>query len=218
VFLYAHGFFPPEIIAQRISYVKTRAKTEKYKIFDRAEKAPDEDEGYSTLCVLGFRHQFRAATRCTLSMADTLSTPSGIRPDDISLLVRRRAEIREEMVRGRQTLRTLVTESQQIDATLRQLRNNPLAVRAEPAILGATSDLTRIVFEALNEAEAPMTSKALALRVMEELGLDTRDKALLKQTVRRVCVCLWMQAQKGYFRKAEPAEWPLRWERVPAAQ
>jgi len=151
-------------------------------------------------------------------MADDLAAPSGIRPDDISILIRRRAEIREEMVRGRQTLRTLVTESQQIDAALRGLRTNPLAVRAAPAIFDGTGNLTRIVFEALNEAEAPMTSKALALRVMEELGMDTRDKALLKHTVRRVCVCLWMQAQKGYFRKAEPAGWPLRWERVPSAQ
>jgi len=76
--------------------------------------------------------------------------------------------------------------------------------------------MTRILFETLDAAEVPMTSRDLALRVMQELGLDATDALAVKHTVRRVCVCLWVQVQKGHFRKAEPKAWPLRWERIRA--
>lgn len=146
------------------------------------------------------------------TMFENAAARSGSRPDDISVLIRRRAEIRDEISRSRQTLQRLATEFQDIDAAIRGMKTG--APAPSPSTPGGGSDVTRILFEALNEAETPMTSQVLAARVMNELGLDARDKTVAKYMVRRVCVCLWEQVQKGHFRKAEPATRPLRWERV----
>ena len=149
-----------------------------------------------------------------LTMLENAVTRSGSRPDDISILIRRRAEIRDEISRSRQTLQKLATEFQDVDTAIRNRKGNEPATRPAPAPPGGTSDVTRILFEALNEAEGPMTSQALAARVMGELGLDATNKTVAKYIVRRVCVCLWEQVQKGHFRKIEPVSRPMRWERV----
>ncbi len=129
--------------------------------------------------------------------------------------------LRSEITRNRRDLQRLAAEFQRLDAAIRDLKGSaladPEAGDRQPRPAGP-SDVTRILFESLDTAEAPMTSRVLALRVMDALGLDARDKAVAKHTVRRVCVCLWEQVQRGHFRKAEPKTWPLTWERVRATQ
>ena len=150
-------------------------------------------------------------------MPDSTAIPLASREDDITGLVQRRAMLRSEITRGRRDLQILADEFQRLDAAIRDLKGSAAAGGAQPRPAGP-SDVTRILFESLDAAEAPMTSRVLALRVMEELGLDAADKAVTKHTVRRVCVCLWEQVQRGHFRKAEPKTWPLTWERVRTAQ
>jgi len=166
----------------------------------------------------GFETSKTDSHRYIQAMPDTIATHPDLRTDDVTELVRRRAEIRGEIARGRRDLRRLASESQRIDAALRELKGAEAPAASRSSVPDGAGELTRIVFDTLNEATAPMTSRTLALRVMEELGLDASDKSLVKYVVRRVCVCLWMQVQKGYFRKAEPEGGASRWERVPTAQ
>ncbi|WP_443751401.1 hypothetical protein [Asticcacaulis solisilvae] len=149
-----------------------------------------------------------------LTMLENAAARSDSRPDDISVLIRRRAEIRDEISRSRKALRRLATEFQDVDAAIRTMKEAGPAVRGPASAPGGTSNVTRILFEALTAAETPMTSEALARRVMGELGLDAKNKAVTRYVVRRVCICLWEQVQKGHFRKAEPLSRPMRWERV----
>ncbi len=153
-----------------------------------------------------------------LSMADTLSALPGTRPDDFSQLLRRRAGLRDEIDRVRRTLQTLTGEFQKVETAIRDIEVKHAPAPLPSPLRNGVGDFTRLVVETLRDARAPMTSRAVALRVMEKLDLDASDRALLRQIVRRVCVCLWMQVQKGYFRKAEPEGGAFRWEFVPTAQ
>ena len=150
-------------------------------------------------------------------MPDTNATSLDRREDEITALVHRRAALRSEITRGRRDLQRLTFEFQRIDTAIRQLKGRSVASGGPPQA-GVTSDITRILFEALNASAEPMTSHALAMRVMEELGMDTTDKTAAKHIVKRVCVCLWEQVQKGRFRQAQPNVRPLTWERVPITQ
>lgn len=149
-------------------------------------------------------------------MADSTATMLDTRENRITDLVQRHAELRSEITRGRRDLQRLTFEFQRIDMAIRELRGSAAAMAARPQT-GAVSDVTRILFEVLDETDAPMTSRALALRIMEKLGIDAADELAAKYIVRRVCVCLWEQVQKGHFRKIDPNARPLKWERVRSA-
>jgi len=150
-------------------------------------------------------------------MPDSSATVLDTRQDEIKELVHLRAELRGKITRSRQDLQKLAFEFQRIDTAIRELKGNGAITGNRPQS-GPVSDVTRILFEALNEAGRPMTSNELALRIIDEMGLDPKDKAVRKYIVRRVCVCLWEQVQKGHFKKSEPRTWPQKWERVRPAQ
>lgn len=150
-------------------------------------------------------------------MADDSSALRGPIPDDISTLIRRRAQIRDDIARSCQDMQRLAAEFERVEAAIREMSSSDDVTPVTPAALETRSGMARIIFNALNEAEAPMTSRALATRVMEELDLDSGNGAVRKHVIRRVCVYLWEQAQKGRFRKVQPEATPLRWECVRSA-
>jgi len=152
------------------------------------------------------------------TMPDSISATLDVREDDIRQLVHRRTELRGKITRSRRDLQRLAVEFQNIDAAIRELKGNGPAPRVLAPVGSGTSDMKRILFEALDAAATPMTSHDLAVRVMEELGLDATDRGLLKHMVKRVCVCLWEQVQKGHFRQSEPGVRPLKWERLRTAR
>ncbi|HEX3918684.1 MAG TPA: hypothetical protein VHW60_15210 [Caulobacteraceae bacterium] len=47
--------------------------------------------------------------------------------------------------------------------------------------------MTRVVFNALREADEPLSSRDIALRLMTERGLNPEDKELSVIMVKRIC-------------------------------
>ena len=140
-------------------------------------------------------------------------------PNVLHALTRKRAEIAGQIEHNQLALRHLIAELDHIDSTIRIF--NPLvnigAIRSKPAAPrhpAFKGEVTRVVFDALREAEVPITSRDIALRLMAERGLDPADRGLSIIMVKRICACLRVQKNKGLVRVAPYAGDLLGWEVV----
>ena len=75
-------------------------------------------------------------------------------------------------------------------------------------------EVTRVVFNALKEAKAPLSSRDIALSLMTERGLNPDDRELSVIMVKRICACLRVQKNKGFIRNAPYSGGLQGWELV----
>lgn len=128
-------------------------------------------------------------------------------PNVLNALVRKRAEIAGQIEYNQLSLRHLIAELDHIDAAIRIF--NPAidigAIRSKPVPprhAAFKGEVTRVVFDMLRDASGPLTSRDIALSLMEQRGLNPNDRGLSVIMVKRICACLRVQKQKGLVRNA----------------
>jgi len=128
-------------------------------------------------------------------------------PNVLHALTRKRAEIAGKIEHCQLEMRRLIAELDHVDATIRIF--NPAIdigrIRAKPVPprhAAFKGEVSRIVFDVLREAPAPVTSRDIAMQLMKERGLDPNDRDLSVIMVKRVCACLRVQRKRGLVRVA----------------
>lgn len=141
-------------------------------------------------------------------------------PNVLHALTRKRAQIAGQIEHNQLSLRRLVAELDHVDATIRIF--NPAvdvgAIRSKPVPprhAAFKGEVTRVVLDALREATEPVTSRDIALTLMNQRGLDPGDAALAVLMVKRVCACLRVQKRKGLIRNVASVGNLQGWEVVP---
>ena len=138
-------------------------------------------------------------------MANEIIPFDADQPNVLHALTRKRAEVAGQIEHNQLELRRLIAELDHIDATIRIF--NPTidigAIRSKPVPprhAAFKGEVTRIVFQTLRDAQQPVTSRDIAMRLMTERGLNPDDRELAVIMVKRVCACLRVQKQKGLVR------------------
>lgn len=126
-------------------------------------------------------------------------------PNVLHALTKKRSEIAGQIEHNQLSLRRLIAELDHIDAAIRIF--NPAidisAIRAKPVPprhAAFKGEVTRLVLDSLREANRPLTSRDIAVLLMEDRGLNKGDRDLSVIMVKRICACLRVQRQKGLVR------------------
>ena len=123
----------------------------------------------------------------------------------VSGLMQKRAAIAGRIEHTQTTLRQLIIDLDNLDATLRlfepaialeEIKAKPFPPR-NAAVRG---ELSRIVLSCLRQSSTPLTTQDIAQHVMAERGLNTADTKLVKLIAKRVGACLRHQRDKGFVR------------------
>ena len=140
-------------------------------------------------------------------------------PNLLNGLVAKRAEIAGQIEANQAALRKLVADLDAVEATIRVFDPNvdldAIHPRPVPPRHAAfKGEVTRIVFDCLREAQAPMTSREIALRLMEWRKLDPGDAGLVTLMTKRVGACLKAKKEQGIVRSIRTDGPLLGWELV----
>ncbi len=136
----------------------------------------------------------------------------------VSGLVKRRAELAGDIEKAHESLRQMVMDLENLDATILQFEPDfkvetiaPKAFRP-PKDWSNRGQMTRIVLSILRQASEPLTSRDIALELLVERALDKNDQRLLRLMTKRVAVALRGQKDKGVVKSAQgPGQYQL-WE------
>ncbi|MEJ0074038.1 MAG: hypothetical protein WDO17_01090 [Alphaproteobacteria bacterium] len=138
-------------------------------------------------------------------------------PHVLTGLVAKRSEIAGQIEHVQTTLRQLIIDLDNLDATIRifrpdidleEIRPKPFPPR-HAAFKG---EIMRVVMATLRTAGKPLTCPEITLQVMAERGLNTADPRLLKLVGKRVGACLRHHRGKGLLRSASARGSLLAWE------
>lgn len=134
----------------------------------------------------------------------------------ISGLIRKRAELAGQIEHAQTTLRQLIIDLDNLDATIRLFQPDIDLTEVKPKPLpprhaAFKGEVSRIVFAALRQS-GPMTSQQLAQYVMAERGLNTADKRLVKTVGKRVGSCLRHHRKTGLVRSVRGQGQFVLWE------
>lgn len=133
-------------------------------------------------------------------------------------LVKRRAELTGEIERTYESLRRMVVDLENLDATILQFDPSfqieaikPKAFRP-PKDWANRGEMTRIVLSILRQAAEPMTTRDIALELLVARALDKSDQRLLRLMTKRVGVALRRQRDDGHINcKQGPGQFQLWW-------
>ena len=123
----------------------------------------------------------------------------------VTAFIGKRAELTGQIERAQTTLRQLIIELDNLDATIRlfkpdidleELRPQPVPPR-HSAFKG---EISRLVMDTLRQSRAPLTTRDLARCVMIHRGLNVADKRLVKVVGKHVGPCLRHNRAKGLVR------------------
>jgi hypothetical protein len=118
-------------------------------------------------------------------------------------LVKRRAALAGEIEATHETLRKMVTDLENLDATIVQFDPNFKVETIKPKGFRPPSDwsnrgqMSRIILSTLRQASEPLTSRDIALQLLVERALDKSDLRLLRLMTKRVGVALRIQRDNG---------------------
>ena len=135
----------------------------------------------------------------------------------VSALIRKRAELAGQIEHAQTTLRQLIIDLDNLDATLRlfepdieleDIKPKPFPPR-HAAFKG---EVARVIFSALRQPDRPLSTHELTQMVMAERGMNTADRKLVKTIGKRVGSCLRHHRSKGVVRSLKGAESYLLWE------
>ena len=120
----------------------------------------------------------------------------------LSGLIRKRSEIAGKLEAAQAETRRLIIDLDAVDATIRlvspdieleDIRPKPLP----PRHAAYKGEVSRILFNALRDAQHPMTAEELAMCVMTERDLNMHDVRLRKTIMKRVHACMRHYRNKG---------------------
>jgi len=134
----------------------------------------------------------------------------------IAGLIRKRAEIAGHLEAAQATVRQLVIDIDNVDATIRLFAPDTdlAAIRPKPfpprhsALKG---DLARSILTVMRTASGPLTTGDLALQVMAERGLNAADPRLAQTVRMRVAVSLRNLRVRGTVRSETDGGRNMRW-------
>lgn len=121
----------------------------------------------------------------------------------VSGLVKRRAALAGEIEATHETLRKMVADLENLDATITQFDPNFKVETIKPKGFRPPSDwsnrgqMSRIILSVLRQASEPLTSRDIALQLLIERALDKSDQRLLRLMTKRVGVALRIQRDNG---------------------
>lgn len=140
-------------------------------------------------------------------------------PNVLHALVRKHADLSGQIGRARAMLHHMADELDHIDAAI--LIFDPSidigTIRARSAALthpAFKGEITRIVIDALREAEEPMTPREITQRLVEIRGLNGDDRELFDVMLKRVRSCLRFQRQRGNVQSVATSTTSRAWEVV----
>jgi hypothetical protein len=136
----------------------------------------------------------------------------------VSGLVKRRAELAGDIEKAHDSLRKMVLDLENLDATILQFEPGfrvetikPKAFRP-PKDWSNRGEMTRICLSILRQAAEPLTSRDIAMELLIERALDKSDQRLLRLMTKRVGVALRLQKEKGVVQAEQgPGQYVL-WE------
>jgi len=140
-------------------------------------------------------------------------------PHVLTGLVAKRSEIAGQIDHVQTTLRQLIIDLDNLDATIRifrpdidleEIRPKPFPPR-HAAFKG---EIMRVVMSALRTSDKPLTGPEITMQVMAERGLNTADPRLLKLVGKRVGACLRHHRSTKLLRSAKGAGPYMVWELV----
>jgi hypothetical protein len=129
-------------------------------------------------------------------------------PHVLTGLVAKRSEIAGQIEHVQTTLRQLIIDLDNLDATIRifrpdidleEIRPKPFPPR-HAAFKG---EIMRVVMGALRTSPKPLTTPEITMHVMAERGLNTADPRLLKLVGKRVGSCLRHHRSTGLLRSGK---------------
>lgn len=136
----------------------------------------------------------------------------------LSGLVKRRAQLAGDIEKAHESLRRMVIDLENLDATILQFEPNfrveaikPKAFRP-PKDWSNRGEMTRICLSILRQAAEPLTCRDVALQLLTERALNREDQKLLRLMTKRVGVALRLQKQKGIVRSAQGPGQYMLWE------
>lgn len=121
----------------------------------------------------------------------------------VSGLVKRRAALAGEIEATHETLRKMVADLENLDATIVQFDPDFKVETIKPKGFRPPSDwsnrgqMSRIILSTLRQASEPLTSREIALQLLVERALDKSDLRLLRLMTKRVGVALRIQRDNG---------------------
>lgn len=137
-------------------------------------------------------------------------------PHVVTGLVAKRRELAGLIEHTQASLRQLLIDLDNVDATLRLfapdidleiIKPRPLP----PRQAAAQGEVVRIVLGTLRNAKRPLTTQEITAHVMAERGLNTADKRLLKLLTKRVGACLRHHRKRGLVRSKIEGSHPIAW-------
>jgi hypothetical protein len=127
----------------------------------------------------------------------------------VSGLVKRRAQLAGDIEKAHESLRQMVQDLENIDATILQFEPDFRVETIRPKAFRPPKDwsnrgqMTRIVLSILRQATEPLTSRDIALELLVERALDKNDQRLLRIMTKRVGVALRGQRDSRVVRSEQ---------------
>lgn len=121
----------------------------------------------------------------------------------VSGLVKRRAQLAGDIEKAHESLRRMVLDLENLDATILQFEPDfkveairPKAFRP-PKDWSNRGEMTRICLSILRQATEPLTTRDVALQLLTERAMNREDQRLLRLMTKRVACALRYQREKG---------------------
>lgn len=114
------------------------------------------------------------------------------RPNTISGLIAKRAELAGQIAHAQKQLRSMVCDLDHLDATIRLFDPDADTSRVKPyrtAHRALRGEMQRFVLRALREAQEPLTSLEITRAMIEARGLNADDATVVLMR-KRVGACL----------------------------
>ena len=138
-------------------------------------------------------------------------------PHVVTALIAKRAELAGKIDKAQKDLRQLAIEMDAIDRAL--LIFDPdadiMAIQPKPVPVvhrALRGEVKRVILDMLRAAKAPVTSRAIAHKVMKERGLDSKDRPLERLMVKRVGAALRSLRKQGLVTEVLIAGKFMNWE------
>jgi hypothetical protein len=136
----------------------------------------------------------------------------------VSGLIKRRAQLAGDIEKAHESLRMMVQDLENLDATILQFEPDFKVETIRPKAFRPPKDwsnrgqMTRIVLSILRQAAEPLTSRDVALELLVERALDKNDQRLLRLMTKRVGVALREQKNKGVVQAEQGPGQYMLWE------
>lgn len=135
----------------------------------------------------------------------------------LSGLLAKRSELAGQIDHHQMTLRNLIIQLDSLDATIRLFKPDIdldviKAKPLPPRNAAFQGEVTRAVLDKLRRMQRPMTTRELAIAVIEARGLDNADATLMRLMVKRVNATLRHQKNRGVLTGERGADNHVLWD------